>query len=174
MVYRKAQLSADFYVALLVFLGFLAYITFQLFQIAPASSSDVREESIRIEAYQISELLVNDIGHPLDWEAKSLAEIQRIGLSDSAKNITNYLLRAKVDQLKNICETPTGYQDVKNILDIQDEMSITFIEHALPSDIIWACTSPTPTNKENAFNISRTVSIGDTAFAEVIVEVWET
>lgn len=172
MGYKKGQLSADFYIALVVFLGFLAFITFQLFQIVPASSANVKEESIRIEAYQISELLVNDAGHPLDWETQLSEEIKRIGLSDPEKNANNYLLREKINRLNVICSTPTGYEDVKNILDVHDEMSITFIEHA-DTDVTWICESTAPTNKKTAFGVSRTVSIDGTSFGEIIVEVWK-
>ncbi len=172
MVYKKGQLSADFYVALVAFIGLLAYITFQLFQTVPANSANTREETIRIEAYQISELLVNDGGHPLNWETIPLAEIRRIGMSDSMQNITNYLSRVKVDRLNTICTSSTGYQDVKNILDIQNEFSITFIEHTLPVDTTWICKSPVPTNKKITFNVSRTVSIDGSTFGEIIVEVW--
>jgi len=171
--YKKGQLSADFYVALVAFIGLLAYITFQLFQIVPASSANAKEESIRIEAYQLSELLVNDGGHPLNWETRPLAEIRRIGLSDSTKNITNFLSRPKIDRLNTICTSPTGYTDVKSILDIQNEFSITFIEHTLPEDTIWTCKSALPTNKKITFNVSRTVSVGSTTFGEIIVEVWK-
>ncbi len=163
----------DFYVALIVFLGVLAYVSFQLFQTVPATYTNVKEESLRIDAYQLSELLVNDGGYPLDWDTRPLAEIKRIGLSDSTKSITNYLSRSKIDRLKTICETPTGYQDVKNILDIQNEMSITFIEHTLPVDSMWICKSSLPSNKKTAFNVSRTVTIDGTAFAEIIVEAWK-
>lgn len=172
MGYRKGQLSADFYAALVIFLGILGYITFQLFQTVPASSSNLEEESIRIEAYQISELLVNDGGHPIDWTVKPLAEIRRLGLSDSVENITNYLSRAKIDQLKQICITDGNYQAVKDKLDMQDEVSITFVDHTSPTDTIWTCKSPIPTNKEISFNVSRTVAIGGTSFGEIIVEVW--
>lgn len=163
----------DFYVALVVFIGILAYLVFQLLQVAPVSSTNAKEESIRIETYQIAELLVNDGGHPLDWESKQLSEIKRIGLSDITRNVTNYLSRAKIDRLEAICNTPTGYQDVKKLLDVQDEMSISFINHTLPTDTKWICESSTPTSKKFTFNVSRTVSIVDTGFAELIVEVWE-
>jgi len=170
--YKKGQLSADFYIALVVFLGFLAYITFQLFQIVPASSANVKEEYIRIEAYQISELLVNDGGHPLDWDTKTLEKIKRIGLSDSVKIRTNYLSRQKIDQFKKICVTDGNYQAIKDKLDIQDELSVTFVEHADP-DITWVCKSSVPTNKKISFNVNRIVSIDGASFGEIIVEVWK-
>ncbi len=171
----KGQLSVDFYIALLGFLGFLAYTTFQLFQIVPVSTNNLKEESMRIEAYQVSELLVNDGGHPNDWydETKySLADIKRIGLSDSVNNITNYLSRAKVDELKKICVTNGNYQAVKDKLDIQDEFSITFIEHTLPSDTTWSCGPSVLSTKRFSFNMARTVSIGGVSFGDIVVEVW--
>lgn len=173
MAHKKGQLSVDFYVALVIFLGFLAYITFQLFQTVPESSANVKEETIRIDAYQISELLINNAGYPLNWEIQPLADVKGIGFSDPAKNMTNYLLRAKLDRFNTICQTPTGYQDIKKILEIRNEMTITFIEHTLPADTTWVCKSSVPTNKKVAFNVSRTVSVGGISFGEIIVEVWK-
>ena len=173
---KKGQLSLDFYIALIIFLGFLAYLAFQLFQTVPEASENVREESIRIEAYQISELLVNDGGDPNDWydtvKYPNIADFNRIGLSNSIKDITNYLSRQKIDRLEKICVTDGNYQAVKDKLDVQNEMSITFVEHTLPTDTTWICKSSTLTNKKTAFNVSRTVSVDGTAFAEIIVEVW--
>ncbi len=171
----KGQLSADFYIALVVFLGVIAYITFQLFQTVPASSANVKEESIRIEAYQLSELLINDGGHPNDWydatKYPSVADIKRIGLSDSTKNITNYLSRPKVDRFKIICTN--NFSDIKSLLDIKDEASFTLIEHTPAGDTVYVCKSTTPSDKRTSFNVSRTVFIDVTSYpTEIIVEVW--
>jgi len=168
--YKKGQLSADFYIALIVFLGFLAYITFQLFQIAPVSSTNLKEESIRIEAYQLSELLINDGGHPSDWETKPLAEIKRIGLSDTTKNSANYLSSSKVARFKTIC---TNFNDIKNLLDIKDSEGITFIEHRPTGDVTDTCKSSVSPDKRTSFNVSRTVFISGTSYpSEIVVEVW--
>ncbi len=155
-------------------MGFLGYVVFQLFQIIPQSSANLEEERVRIEAYQISELLVNDGGHPANWETQPLASINRIGLSDSTKNVVNYLSRAKINRLLDvICPSVTGYQDVKGKLDIKHEFSITFIEHTPLIDITRTCESSAPTNKKTSFVINRIVSIDGTAFGELVVEVWE-
>ena len=170
MEYKKGQLSADFYIALIVFLGFLAYITFQLFQTAPASSANVKEETIRLDAYQISELLINDGGHPNDWETKpSLTEIKRIGLSDTTKNVANYLSSLKVDRFKTIC---ADFTDIKNLLDIDDSESITFIEHRQTGDVTTTCKSSVPIDRRTSFSVSRTVFISGTSYpTEIVVEV---
>ncbi len=172
MAYRKGQLSADFYVALLVFIGVITYITFQLFQITPTNANDLKEESLRIEAYQISEILINDAGHPSNWETLPTASVNRIGLSDAAAGKTNFVSQVKSDKLNTICSTD-GYSVVKNKLDIADEMSITFTKHSNPSDVTWKCESPTPINKKTSSSIMRTVSIDGTGFGELTVEVWK-
>lgn len=169
MVYKKGQLSVDFYIALIIFLGFLAYITFQLFQIAPASFASLEEESIRIEAYQISEILINDGGHPNDWETKALTDIKRIGLSDTTKNITNYLSSSKVARFNALC---SNFNDIKNLLDIKDSESFTFIEHRPTGDVIETCKSSAPIDRRTSFSVSRTVFVSGTSYpTEIIVEV---
>lgn len=167
---KKGQLSADFYIALVAFLGFLAYITFQLFQIAPASSANLKEETIRIEAYQLSELLINDGGHPNDWETKAdITDIKRIGLSDTAKNIANYLSSSKVARFKAIC---ANFNDIKKLLDIEDSESITFIEHRPTGDEITTCKSSAPIDRGTSFSVSRTVLISGTSYpTEIVVGV---
>ncbi|MBI2546962.1 MAG: hypothetical protein HYW23_00765 [Candidatus Aenigmarchaeota archaeon] len=172
MVYRKGQLSADFYVALIIFIGFLSYVTFQMFQTVPANANTLKDESLRIDAYQISELLINDGGQPNDWNARQISDVQRIGLSDASRNLTNLISRAKLDQLKNICVTGGDFQSIAQKLDIKNTTSITFIEHATHNDIIWICKSPVTTNKKTSFNVSRTVSIDGTSFGELVVEAW--
>lgn len=170
---RKGQLSFDFYVAIILFIGILTYIGYQLLLIAPANSAKLQEESIRIDAYQLSELLVNDPGHPADWETKPIDQINRIGLSDPASGKTNYLSLQKLAALNAICQAPTGYDTLKNKLDEKNELSVTFINHSLPLDTSWTCSSASPTNKKVSFRVGRTVSIGGSVFGELIVEVWK-
>lgn len=169
----KGQLSADFYVALVAFLGVVAYIGFQLFQIVPASSKNLNEESVRIEAYQISELLVNDGGEPSDWfdatKYPTAADIKRIGLSDS-KGMTNLLSPQKITRFKSLC---INFNDIKTLLDVGDDASFTIIEHRPTGDVTDACKPTAPSSKGTSFSISRTVFISGTSYpTEIIVEVW--
>ena len=174
MEYRKGQLAADFYVALIIFTGFLAYITFQLFQIVPASSSNLDTESARIEAYQLSELLVNDGGYPSDWhdttKYPSVTDIKRIGLSDSTKDITNYLSSPKITRFKSLC---SNFNDIKALLDITDEAGFTIIEHRPAGDDVFNSCKSAQAKKES-FSVSRTVFIDGTSYpTEIIAEVWK-
>ncbi|MBI2543062.1 MAG: hypothetical protein HYW24_02670 [Candidatus Aenigmarchaeota archaeon] len=165
MAHKKAQLSAGFYTAMIVFIGFVGYITFQLFQTVPTTINAVRSENMRIEAYQISELLVNDVGEPNDWETKQLSQIERIGLSDATQNKTNYLSTGKINQLQTICNN--NYNDLKRLLDIDNEISIEFIDHA--TDTGWVCN---PNTQQNSFRFNRIVSVDGTSSAELIIEMW--
>ena len=164
---HKGQLSIGFYASLVIFLGFLSYVTFQLFQIVPTATSTLKTETTQIEAYQISELLVNDGGDPIDWHTKALSEIKRIGLLDSGQNKTNLLSSSKILQLKTIC---TGnFSNIKTLLDIQNEASITFV-NPITSDK-WNCKSTS--SEKPSFNITRIVSSDGTSFGEITVQVWQ-
>ena len=169
MVYRKGQLSFDFYAALIMFVALIAYITFQLFQIVPANASGLDDESVRIEAYQLSEILVNDRGEPTDWETKPLAEIKRIGLSDSSQGLTNYLSNSKLTRFKSLC---TNYNDIRTLLDITEEAGFTIVEHKPTGDEVFnSCKSIEA--KRTSFSVSRTVFITGTTYpTEITVEVW--
>jgi len=164
---RKGQLSVGFYASLVLFMGVLAYLTFQLFQIVPTTTDAIRLESTRIEAYQLSEVLINDGGHPLDWNTKQVSDIRRIGLSDSAQNKTNLISSLKVTKLKSICDS--NYKDVKNLLDIKNEFSIIFYNRVTNEN--WVCKSPDVTR--SSFNVTRIVSIDGNALGEITVQVWQ-
>lgn len=163
----------DFYAALIIFLALIAYITFQLFQTVPASSKNLKEEVIKIEAYQLSELLINDGGYPLDWydatKYPSITDIKRIGLSDSTKNITNFLSSQKITRFKTLC---SSFNNIKSLLDIKNEASFTIIEHDLAGDVVFSNCKSTEA-KTTSFNVSRTALIAGTSYpTEIIVEVW--
>lgn len=167
MEFRKGQLSIGFYTALILFIGVLGYLTYQLFQLVPVTTNAIRFETTRIEAYQISEMLVDDGGYPIDWNTHQLPDIKRLGLSDTMQNKTNLISSAKATSFNTICTN--NYRDVQNLLDIQNQFSITFIDHT--SGVNWICKSPDVTS--NSFNITRIVSIDGTDTGEITVQVWQ-
>ncbi len=175
MAHRKGQLSVEFYASLIIFLGFIVYIILQLVQVAPQNSRIADDEIIKIESYQISEILVNDGGHPVDWhdavKYPDLTNIKRIGLSNSVKNIANLLDPLKIQRLKTIC---SNFNDVKNILDVKEDFSIAIIEYNPAGDSVYVCSSSTISSKRTSFTTSRTVLIDGTSYpTEIKVEVWK-
>jgi hypothetical protein len=63
----KGQFSVEYIVSMTIFIGFVTYIIFSIWRFIPNYLSELRNERIRSEAYQISELLINDPGEPMDW-----------------------------------------------------------------------------------------------------------
>lgn len=143
------------------------YLIFRLFQVVPTTTNVLRSENLKIETYQISELLINDGGHPIDWNIQPLNEIKRIGLSDSIINKTNFVSSRKISQLNSICES--SYSDVKRLLDVENEVSISFFNY--DTNEKWICTSARESRA--SFNVTRIVSVDGTQLAEITVEVRE-
>ncbi|MBI2545270.1 MAG: hypothetical protein HYW22_01565 [Candidatus Aenigmarchaeota archaeon] len=163
----KGQLSLEYYSSIVIFVGVLAYLSFQLFQAVPSTTNALKTEAIRIDAYQISEILINDGGHPLDWDTKPTNQIVRLGLMDSTQNKTNLLSSQKISKFKAICNN--NYNDVKNLLDIQSEFSISFVNYNTNEN--WVCKSPGRISA--SFNVTRIVSIDGNAFGELTIQVWK-
>ena len=159
-------MSLGYYASIALFVTVLGYLSFQLFQVVPANTNSLKIESTRIDAYQISEILVNDGGSPNDWNTKPVNQIQRLGLSDTSQNKTNLLSDQKISQFKTICDN--NFNDVKDLLDIQNDFSISFVNY-LTNDK-WICKSSGKSS--TSFNITRIVSIDGNAFGELTVQVW--
>jgi|GEM_PF-1696293 hypothetical protein len=67
----KAQASFEYYFSLVLFIMFATYIVFQTISITSVYRREIRNRLLKTEAYQISELLVNDLGEPINWAQTS-------------------------------------------------------------------------------------------------------
>src|SRR3989344_2339105 len=93
----KGQISfAEYLVAVVVFIAFIGYFSFQLVNFLPAYLGQIRNERVRGEAYQLSELLINDPGFPINWHV-NIGATRRIGLSDETRNETNLISESKIE-----------------------------------------------------------------------------
>ena len=115
MLEVKGQLTLEYLISFLVFIGLITYIYFSYSANIPMYMKEVTKEDTRSKAYQLSEILVNDIGKPANWDDLSLGEIKRVGLSDEHYNKTNLISRSKIDKLGSLCS------DFKNI---QEKLAI--------------------------------------------------
>jgi len=65
----KGQLSfVEYLVSFLVFITFISYFFLRIINETPIFLNEIRNERIRAEAFQLSEILVNDPGEPINWE----------------------------------------------------------------------------------------------------------
>ncbi len=165
----KGQLSFDYYFSLIVFVMFVTFLFFKLITFFPFYSSEVLDHRIRSEAYQVSELLVNDVGYPGNWHADA-SSAQRLGLSDETKNKTNSLSLAKAAAFNTMCG---DYSKIVQLLDIKDGFWVTLTKTtANPPQAVILC-SPQDTGGKVRANISRIVAFDDGTYGELKVSVWK-
>ena len=122
----KGQVSFEYFVALMIFITFILFVALQLISKSMPYRRESKYSTLLSEAYQISEILINDPGEPINWDSSN---VKRIGLLDETKNRTGLLSRSKIDKLAKM-----NYQSVANGLGI-DTSKYRF------SIIIWNSTS---------------------------------
>jgi len=170
----KAQISfVEYLVAFSVFVTFVAYIFFRLVNFMPIYREEIKDELIRSETYQISELLINDPGDPVNWNSLigvSENQIKRIGLSDSSKSKTNFLSVDKINALRAKCPVGGYGNELKNWIDTEYQFSLILTDKTggvPPLD----CHPPQVISKRIKASIRRVVAF-DSGYGELVLQVW--
>jgi len=118
---NKAQFSLEYYMSLLLFVIFVMYLLFQVEILTPRHLQEIKVQTLRSEAFQVSELLINDGGEPGNWDMQPDASIKRIGLSSMVSQ--NLLSAAKVAALDSKCKS-SGFVSLYNWLGMQNQFYI--------------------------------------------------
>ncbi len=163
----KAQISVEYFISLILFIGFIAYIFFQVLRFTPVYLTEIKNEEIRSEVYQISELLVNDHGEPANWD---LGTINRLGLSDETQNKTNLLSRRKINLIESRCSAG-GYSDIKTWIGTEHDFTIILTDLST-SSILINCKPDTFITRTINATVRRVVAFDSGNYGELIVEVW--
>ena len=165
----KGQISfVEYLAALTLFITSVLYIAFQLVNFVPQYLNQVNNEAIRIDAYQISELLVNDPGNPINWYAS--APIYRMGLSSENMNVTNFLSLQKIIAFNNTC-SGSGYYNVKrNISSIGNFVILLFNRTANSGELLINCRPPFVFSSPINTSVRRIVAIDSNDIGELIVQ----
>jgi hypothetical protein len=135
----------------------------------PEYLNQIRSEIIRSEAYQISEILVNDPGEPINW---NVGNVKRLGLSDETKNLTNFLSLNKINAIGdgvNFCKP--GYDSIKKWLASDNDFSIILIKKIPVEQTLINCRPSTIAVRAINTTIRRIVSF-DSSYGELIVQMW--
>jgi len=166
----KGQISfVEYLAALTIFIVSVLYIAIQLTGFVPQYLNAVNNEKIRIDTYQISELLVNDPGNPMNWYSSS--PIYRMGLSNESVNVTNYLSLQKIKAFNNYCNAPGGYSNIKkNISSTQDFSILLFNRTGNSGAILIKCEPPVVYSSLLNIAIRRIVAIDSKDIGELIVQ----
>lgn len=165
----KGQLSIEVIVAMIIFIIFISYLFFEILKLRPIYLQEIKAEKIRAEAYQLSELLINDPGEPIDWNT---ANVKRIGLSDHIYNLTNLISWSKAQNLNSLC---SNYELVREKVGIKDyQFSITVVNRDTGYSIFCSPPQPRGISVIN-FTVKRIVGINQNNYiypGEVLIRVW--
>ena len=145
MLELKAQLTIEYLASFITFIGLIIFIYFTYSANIPGFIEEVKKEDVRSKAYQLSEILVNDPGHPMDWDDCGSVCIKRIGLSDENFNKTNLISLDKVQELHTQCNNPGGFDDIKKFLGLNKSFSIYVFNISQSDgkrDGLCECSSP--------------------------------
>lgn len=164
----KAQFSIEYFTSLVLFVGFVAYIFLQVLKFAPAYIGELKNEETRSEAYQVSELLVNDAGQPSNWD---LSTVQRIGFSDENYNKTNLLSRRKINLISGTGGCDAGYANVQKNIGTTHQFSL-FLKDITNNNILISCTPPTVVPKTINVTVRRVVALDTNSYGELVLQMW--
>ena len=161
----KAQLSIEYYVSLIIFILFVSYLFFQLITLSPQFNRELENERLRSESYQISELLVNDPGEPIDWPIKT---VKRLGLSSNL-NKTNLLSEAKISAFQLKCDS--DYEDVKKLIGTEYYFSIN-LTNIDSNEKLIECGPPIPVIKQMKVSMTRIVALDSNNVCNLTLQLW--
>ncbi len=171
----KGELSFVEYIASIgLFISFVAYIFFLLLRYYPIYIQEMENERKRLEAYQISELLINDPGDPINWN--DLDSVKRLGFSDEKNNKTNLISFAKISKMRDtqtndLCAPNHGYEWVKSKIDSEFDFTLILLDltnqqiliNCFPSKVIV-----TPSN----ITVRRIVAFDTGGYGELLIQMW--
>ena len=83
----KGQLTIQYLASFIFFIGLIIYIYFAYSANLPAFVEEVRKEDVRSKAFQLSEILVNDEGNPVNWMEPSKVPMDVILVIDISSSM---------------------------------------------------------------------------------------
>lgn len=169
----KGQISFEQIISVIIFVAIVSYILFNVFNYIPVYLREMRNEELKSEAYQISELLINDPGDPPNWHTG--VNINRIGLSNENQNKTNLISYDKLDKLNSICFPPdyVDYDTVNKSISTSHQFSIS--TSGIKCPILVDCRPKATIQKTGASPslIRRIVAVDKpSAYCELKIQVW--
>jgi hypothetical protein len=157
----KVQIGFEQVFSLSLFVFSVTYLIYQLISYYPSYIGEMRRESIFSEAYQISEILVNDYGDPPNWYSLPLDQIKRIGLLNESIGKSNVLSLIKISKASEICNL--NYQKFKQLLDLKNDIS--FVVY-LNNNVVASCTRPFG---ERVVKVNRIVAFDNGSYGELVI-----
>lgn len=165
----KGQISfVEYLAALSIFITSVIFIAYQMITFVPQYLNEANDERVRINAYQVSELLINDPGNPANWYASP--PIIRLGLSNESVNETNFISLAKINTLSSLCSAQGGYDNVKNYIGASENFTILLYDLSNPGPPLINCHPEISFSSLINASITRIVTIDSNNVGELIVQ----
>ena len=137
-------------------------------RISPQFITEVKNERLRSEAYQISELLINDAGQPINWN--SPPPVKRVGLSDNS-NKTNLLSQGKIAAFNTSCSS--DYDNIRKLIGIGTEYYFSLnLTDSNSGQTLIDCNPPLAVIKTAKVTITRITALNQTTFGELTLQLW--
>jgi hypothetical protein len=164
----KGQISIEYIIALILFIVFVLFFFVQLLNQQPIYMRELRSEIVRSEAYQLSEMLINDAGYPIDW---TIANVQRIGLSSNL-NKTNFLSKSKISSIGTSCNG--GYTFIKNKIGAEDDFSLVIwqLPRQASDNPLLSCFPSQIALRDINITIRRPVAFEGGGYGELVLQMW--
>jgi hypothetical protein len=157
----KTQVGFEQFAALSIFVVSVLFLIYELISYYPNYINEIKRQALLVEAYQISELLINDVGEPANWNKFN---VKRIGLLDESLNITNVVSILKVSYANDICNS--DYNRFKTLLDLKND--INFVVY-LEGNLIANCSKAVG---EKIAKMNRIISFSNKSYGEIIIWVY--
>lgn len=168
----KGQISfVEYLASLTLFIAAVLYIAFQLINFVPAYLVIAKDQRVRIDAYQISEILVDDPGKPINWYTLPSSQIVRLGLSSEIANKTNFLSLQKITVFNGLCKAANGYSNLQSDLGTSDNFAILLFNRTADNGtLLINCQPASPISSSLNTTVRRTVAIDSNDIGEMIVQ----
>jgi hypothetical protein len=116
----KAQLTIQYLASFIFFISLVVLVYLAYSANIPKFVKEVERENIYSKAYQLSEVLINNYGDPVDWTANN---VNRIGLSDHYSKKPNLIHKEKIEELATFY-TNNGFSGIQKKLAMNTSFSI--------------------------------------------------
>jgi hypothetical protein len=166
----KGQFSVEYIIAITLFVSFVFYIFFNMLKYLPAYSAAVSGESVRSEAYQTTELLINDAGEPKDWYMYPDLP-KRFGLADENSENMNILSMKKIETMRDRCPMSGYDESMENIVGAGRQFSL-LIKNNVNGSLLLDCHPPLVIPGPVNMSIKRIVALNATDYGELVFQMW--
>lgn len=171
-------MNIQYMMAFIAFIGLVMYIYSSYSKNVPDFINEISKEAVRSEAFQLSELLINDAGEPSNWE--TAGSPRRLGFSDELMNKSNLISKSKIDNFNGNydCMIQGDYDQVKSLLGLKTDQNPTIIISKIEDSAIRTplleCYPPSASTGTLSSRVTRVVAYTEGAqekLGEVVVLV---